>query len=186
MRPPFDPRASERALRREEKLAAGLAPEPWRPAPPAAAATGGTPAWLSWLQVALSTMLAVLFLVTFVRTREQNLEIQRLRQRIRVLEASRSLERSDTQDAQLQAVVGRVQSLEEIVSRRLETSERERQRLEQQMLDLQTRPSVSHIAPAGLPQSAPPSSPRPAGPRLQRGASLPSGVMPLRPPPQLP
>lgn len=145
----------------------------------------GMPAWLSWLQVGLSSMLAVLFLVTFVRTREQNMEIQRLRQRLRVLEASRSLERSDALEAQLTAMVGRVQNLEEILGRRLEASERERQRMEQQLLDLQTRPQLHHSPSAATPGAALP--PPVQGPRLRSGATpIGNGAMPLRPPPTLP
>ncbi|MFN5160473.1 MAG: hypothetical protein ACK5IA_01115 [Cyanobacteriota bacterium] len=40
------------------------------------------PGWLLWLQVAFSTMLLVLFLVTLARSRDQNRTIQRLQQRL--------------------------------------------------------------------------------------------------------
>jgi hypothetical protein len=56
-------------------------------------------------------MLAVLFVVTLVRSREQNLEIQRLRQRVRALESSRSFDRSAAQDEQLRALGQRLQRL---------------------------------------------------------------------------
>jgi len=146
-----------------------------------------TPGWLGWLQVALSAMLAVLFVVMLVRSREQNLEIQRLRQRVRVLESSRNLDRSAAQDEQIRAVAERVQSMEDILARRFEAAERERQRLEQQLLDLYTRPQLGRLRPpSSTPSPALAAPPAPAGPRLQRGAAPFSGSMPLRPPANLP
>lgn len=180
---PLDPRASE-------ELAAGFRRDPdvlgaarLGPPPGAINLPPGTPAWLSWLQVGLSSMLVVLFLVTLVRNREQNLEIQRLRQRVRLLEASRSVDRSEAQDAQLRAMVGRIQTVEDVVARRLEASERERQRLEQQLLELHTRPpQISRTLPAPV-SPAPPST----VPRLRSGAPpIGNAAMPLRPPAGLP
>ncbi|MFM7268672.1 MAG: hypothetical protein ACKOZT_08820 [Cyanobium sp.] len=143
-----------------------------------------TPAWLAWLQVALSAMLAVLFVVMLVRSREQNLEIQRLRQRVRLLESSRSLDRSAAQDEQIRAVTERVQTMEEILARRFEAAERERQRLAQELLNLHTRPPVGRL---GITPAAPQTGPsQPQGPRLQPGAAPFSGTMPLRPPVELP
>lgn len=183
---PLDPRASGElgaGSRRDPDIfrsAAPLGPPPGAITPPP-----GTPAWLSWLQVGLSTMLMVLFLVTLVRNREQNQEIQRLRQRVRLLEASRSVDRSEAQDAQLRAMAGRIQTVEDVVARRLEASERERQRLEQQLLDLHTRPpQMSRTQPSAAPTTA---SPPGSLPRLRSGAPpIGSGVMPLRPPAGLP
>jgi hypothetical protein len=155
------------------------------PLPMGFVAPPGAPPWLSWLQVGLTSMLAVLLAVSLVRSREQSIETQRLRQRIRVLESSRSFDRSAAQDEQIQAVIGRVQTLEEVVSRRLQASERERQRLEQQLLELHTNPRPGRLTPGIAPQGPMP-TPTPS-PRLQ-GSSKPAsvGTMPLRPPPQLP
>lgn len=191
MCPPQDPRASDPAGARSgwEALDGPPARSAGRPVL-AGSAGGGTPAWLGWLQVGMSSMLAVLFVVTLVRSREQNQELQRVRQRLKALESSRSIDRSAAQDEQLRAVVDRLQSLEEQQAQRLQIAERERQRLEQQLLDLNSRPRIAHTAPA--PEAREPS--RPAGPPprlsplpgLQRGAPpMGTGVMPLRPPPEL-
>ena len=91
-------------------------------------------------------MLAVLFVVTLVRSREQNQELQRVRQRLKVLESSRSLDRSAAQDEQLRAMVQRLQTIEEQQAQRLQIAERERQRLAQQLLDLNNRPRIAHTA----------------------------------------
>lgn len=183
MRPPFDPRAFEESAARGTGRGRGLPSDALRSSPGRGGSPViGTPPWLSWLQVGLSSMLAVLFLVMLVRSREQNLELQRLRQRIKLIETSRSLDRGAAQEEKIRAVGERVQTLEEIVSRRLEASERERQRIEQKLLDLHIRPQLGRP-----PGAAPPSLPDQAGPRLQRGAALPGGgVLPLRPPSDLP
>jgi len=129
-------------------------------------------------------MLAVLFLVMLIRSREQNLEMQRLRQRVRVLESTASVDRSAAQNEQLRAMSERVQTVEEILARRLEASERERQRLEQKLLELHTRPQLNRVTP---PPPLPSEPSAPARPRLQRtGAAMGGGVLPLRPPPDLP
>jgi hypothetical protein len=189
MRPPLDPRDSEPAgARRGWEALDGPAARP--ALRPVLAGSAGTPAWLGWLQVGMSSMLAVLFVVTLVRSREQNQELQRVRQRLKVLESSRSLDRSAAQDEQLRAVVQRLQTIEEQQAQRLQIAERERQRLAQQLLDLNNRPRIAHTAPppdasAESTPAAPPPRLSPP-PRLQRGAApIGTGVMPLRPPPEL-
>ncbi len=185
MRPPLDPRAMEENDSPGRPPRALMLPPDRPPLPMGFVAPPGTPPWLSWLQVGLTTMLAVLLAVSLVRSREQSIETQRLRQRIRLLEANRSFDRSAAQDEQIQSVIGRVQTLEEVVSRRLQASERERQRLEQQLLELHTNPRPGRLSPGIAPQvplPAPSASPQP------QGAPKPSAIntMPLRPPQQLP
>ncbi len=186
MRSPFDPRATEQADG-PGRLPRGsmVDPGPRPPMPIGFVAPPGAPPWLTWLQVGLTSMLAVLLAVSLVRSREQSIETQRLRQRIRLLEASRGFDRSAAQDQQIQSVIGRVQTLEDVVSRRLQASERERQRLEQQLLELHTNPRPGRLSPGIAPQVP---MPTPAEtPRLQRASQAPAaGTMPLRPPPQLP
>jgi hypothetical protein len=187
MRSPFDPRATEESDGPGRlPLGSMIGPGPGRPPMPMGfVAPPGAPPWLTWLQVGLTSMLAVLLAVSLVRSREQSIETQRLRQRIRLLEASRSFDRSAAQDQQIQSVIGRVQTLEEVVSRRLQASERERQRLEQQLLELHTNPRPGRLTPGIAPQVL---MPTPAvTPRLQGASQAPAaGTMPLRPPPQLP
>lgn len=196
MRPPLDPRDSEPAGARRgwEALDGPAAPPALRPA---LAGSAGTPAWLGWLQVGMSSMLAVLFVVTLVRSREQNQELQRVRQRLKLLENSRSLDRSVAQDEQLRAVVQRLQTIEEQQAQQLQVAERERQRLAQQLLELNNRPRIAHTDPppdasaeriptAPPPRLSPPPTRLSPPPRLQRGAApIGTGVMPLRPPPEL-
>jgi len=190
MRSPFDLRASEEAgppVGREVGSFRERRPGP-RPGG-AGGGDGGTPAWLGWLQVGLSSMLAVLFVVTLVRSREQNLEIQRLRQRVRALESSRSFDRSAAQDEQLRALGQRLQSMEDLQTKRLDAAERERMRLAQQLLDLQTRPALGTTAVPTTPSVAPPQPTPPRlspAQRLQRLSPPGSGVVPLRPPQELP
>jgi hypothetical protein len=189
MRPPLDPRASEPGGARRGWDAIdgpGARPAP----PPVLAGSAGTPAWLGWLQVGMSSMLAVLFVVTLVRSREQNQELQRVRQRLKALESSRSIDRSAAQDEQLRAVVQRLQTIEEQQAQRLQIAERERLRIEQQLLDLNNRPRIARTAPPpDASEESTPAAPPPRlspSPRFQRGAPpIGTGVMPLRPPPEL-
>ena len=185
MRSPFDPRASQETDRLADRLAGRPLPAGFtRSAPLGAPPEAATPAWLTWLQVGLSALLAVLFVVMLVRSREQNLEIQRLRQRVRVLESKGSLDRSAAQDEQIRAVTERVQTMEDVLTRRFEAAERERQRLAQELLNLHTRPQMGRL---GIPPAAAPTGSSPSqGPRLQPGAAPFSGTMPLRPPVDLP
>jgi membrane protein implicated in regulation of membrane protease activity len=52
------------------------------------------PEWVAWLQVGLSALLAVLFLVMLSKARHQGARIQELQDRIQGLENTRALERT--------------------------------------------------------------------------------------------
>jgi len=140
----------------------------------------GQPVWTGWLQIGLSTMLAVLFLVILSKTQEQNQRLMRLEQRLQGLENSRALDRTSVLEEQQRAMVGRLQTLEG-GAQRLEALERQQEQWRSSLADMQgravRRPQADpDLFPAAPP---PPSSPggRPNPPPSDRGDG---GV--LRPP----
>jgi len=70
------------------------------------------PAWLVWLQLGLSTTLAVLFVVMLVKTRQQGVAIQQLQDKIAGIENSRALDRTTAIEDQLRTTAERLQALE--------------------------------------------------------------------------
>ena len=116
--------------------------------------------WLAWIQLGLSTMLAVLFVVLLARSREQSLEIQQLQGRIQTLENSRNLEQAADQNSQLRVLSQRLQDLETQVGDRIERSESERLRLQQLLSDLRGRQTGAGAAPQQ--DNEPPAPPRPS------------------------
>ncbi len=98
----------------------------------------GPPSWIGWLQIGLSTMLGVLFLVMLAKTREQNQMLQRLEQRVQGLENSRALDRTSVLEEQQRAMVQRLQSLEGEAGR-LEAIEQQQEQWRQAFADLQGR-----------------------------------------------
>ena len=98
----------------------------------------GPPVWTGWLQIGLSTMLAVLFLVILGKTQEQNQRLMRLEQRLQGLENSRALDRTSVLEEQQRAMVGRLQTLES-GAQRLEALERQQQQWRSALADMQGR-----------------------------------------------
>jgi len=115
--------------------------------------------WLAWLQLGLSTMLAVLFLVILARSRDQNLELRQLKIRIATLESSRTLEKAADQNSQLRILTQRLQDLETQVGERIERSENERMRVQQLLSDLRGRMPAAASAPQE--DATDPAMPRP-------------------------
>ena len=72
------------------------------------------PAWLVWLQLGLSTTLAVLFVVMLVKTRQQSVAIQQLQDKIAGIENSRALDRTTAIEDQLRTTAERLQALERL------------------------------------------------------------------------
>ena len=91
--------------------------------------------WASWLQIALSTAMVVLFAVTLLNSRRQSRSIRVLVQRIQRLENSRALDRTAAVEEQLRAMVSRLQSLEARQSR-IDDAGALPQRFDQELLDL--------------------------------------------------
>jgi TolA-binding protein len=98
----------------------------------------GPPVWTGWLQISLSTMLAVLFLVILSKTQEQNQRLMRLEQRLQGLENSRALDRTSVLEEQQRAMVGRLQTLES-GAQRLEALERQQEQWRSALADMQGR-----------------------------------------------
>lgn len=145
------------------------------------------PGWMPWLQLGLTTMLAVLFVVTLLRARELSLGLGKMEQRLRALESRQALDRSTVLEQQLRSMLERLQALEG-KAERLHALEGDRQRLEQELNELRSRTS-GRPAPEGAPP-APPLPPLPAAPTTtapQRPVTHPpptGGSPVIRPPTQ--
>ncbi|MDM7953571.1 MAG: hypothetical protein QUV07_10215 [Cyanobium sp. CZS 25K] len=98
----------------------------------------GPPVWTGLLQIGLSSMLAVLFLVILAKTREQNQLLLRLEQRLQGLENSRALDRTSVLEEQQRAMVGRLQTLE-AAAQRLEALEQQQEQWRSALADMQGR-----------------------------------------------
>jgi hypothetical protein len=72
------------------------------------------PTWLFWLQLGLSTTLAVLFVVMVVKTRQQSASIRQLQDKVAGIENSRALDRTTAIEDQLRTTAERLQSLERL------------------------------------------------------------------------
>jgi TolA-binding protein len=70
------------------------------------------PEWVAWLQLGLTVLLAVLFLATLAKARQQGARIQELQARLEGLENSRALEQTTGLEEQLRATVERLQAVE--------------------------------------------------------------------------
>lgn len=125
------------------------------------------PAWLAWLQLSLTSMMVVLFVVLLGQSREQNRMVQRLQQRVQGLENSRALDRTTVLEEQLRSMLERLQSLERRAAE-LGAAQQRQLGLEDQIRQqlLQRRP------------------PRPA--EVEEAEPKPPPGQPLPPPPQEP
>ena len=70
------------------------------------------PTWLFWLQLGLSTTLAVLFVVTLVKTRQQSIAIRELQDKVAGMENRNALDRTTAIEDQLRSTSERLQALE--------------------------------------------------------------------------
>jgi TolA-binding protein len=140
------------------------------------------PGWLLWLQVAFSTMLLVLFLVTLARSRDQNRTIQRLQQRLEVLENSRALDPTPALSEQLRSTVERLQTLEKQEGSRREAMDQEREQLQEDLRKLR-QAAMQPSAPSGASSDAGAGarSGAPGAPEA-RSSSPPSLMRPFLPP----
>jgi hypothetical protein len=120
----------------------------------------GLPPWTGWLQIGLSTMLGVLFLVMLAKTREQNQLLRRLEQRVQGLENSRALDRTSVLEEQQRAMVERLQKLE-TGSMRLEAIEQQQEQWRQGLSELGGRAVRRPEPPRDL-LPAPPARPAPS------------------------
>jgi biopolymer transport protein ExbB/TolQ len=118
------------------------------------------PGWLAWLQLSLSSMLVVLFLVLLSQSREQNRQLQRLEQRVQGLENSRALDRTTALEGQLRAMLVRLQSLERqgtsLAAAQQRLLEVEQQLREQVLQRRPARPALIEEPPAREPPGPPP------------------------------
>ncbi len=145
------------------------------------------PGWLPWLQLAFSTMLGVLFVVTLIRARDLSQGLRQLDQRLRVLEGRQSIESSRVLEDQLQSMVDRLQKLEQQATE-LGGIREEKERIERELSELRDRSGSGSALPPALPPSE---APRALPDRLPappaRGGAGPARLEPppvLRPPAQ--
>lgn len=107
--------------------------------------------WPALIQIGLSTMLLVLFVVVIGRSREQQQELVRLQQRLQSLERARTLEQAASAEGQVRAFADRLQALESQMAERQQQSEAERLRLQRLITELGSR-SYSSSSTAPRPQ----------------------------------
>lgn len=123
------------------------------------------PGWMPWLQLGLTTMLAVLFVVTLLRARDLSLALGKMEQRLGAIESRQALDRSTALEQQLRSMLDRLQALEG-KAERLDALENERERLEQELGELRSRTSGRPAAeePSTTPGPSSPLPPVPAAP----------------------
>lgn len=123
------------------------------------------PAWLVWLQLSLTTMLLVLFVVLVAQSRGQNRSMQNLQQRLQSLENSRALERTAALEQQLRAMLTRLQTLERQEAELAAARQRQRdleEQLHQQQALLRRPPRQAPLleeTPREVPAPPPPAAP---------------------------
>jgi hypothetical protein len=131
------------------------------------------PEWLPWLQLGISAMLVVLFVMVLIKGREQNEKLETLKARVQGLENSRALDRAPALEEQMRSLTGRLQNLETGESR-VEILGDQLQRLEAELLELQER--IGTGSTRTLPPVIPGRNPSPSSP-----GPPPPGGEPLRP-----
>jgi hypothetical protein len=72
------------------------------------------PGWLFWLQLGLTTTVAVLFLVMLVKARQQSAELRTLQDKVAGIENSRALDRTTAIEDQLRSTADRLQAVERL------------------------------------------------------------------------
>jgi TolA-binding protein len=145
------------------------------------------PGWLPWLQLGLTTMLGVLFVVTLLRARDLSLDLQQMERRLQSVESRQALDRSTVLEQQLRSMLERLQALEG-KAERLNALEGERERLEQELTDLRSRtsgrPSAQDASPAPGPPPTPPSGSAPPLRPVPSPGPTGGGSSVIRPPAQ--
>jgi TolA-binding protein len=128
------------------------------------------PDWLPWLQLGITTMLAVLFLVMLAKGREQNHRLRELEQQVQGLENSRALDRTPAMEQQLRSMLQRLQKLE-AQGVRLEAMVGRQEQLERELLELRSRAAPLPLPPAASeatrPSPSAPSAPRRSPPPVR-------------------
>lgn len=120
------------------------------------------PDWLPWLQIGVSTLLAVLFVMLLIKSRDQNQRLQQLETRLQGVENSRSLDRTAALEQQLRTLAERMQGLEG-QREELESTRRERDEMRSELQQLrQATPPPGQSPTAGMPPAALPEPPGPS------------------------
>ncbi len=136
----------------------------------------GQPLWLAWLQLSISSMLVVLFLVMLAKVREQAVTIGELEQKVRTIENGRSQDRTTAMEQQLESMIQRLQSVEQVGAQLREVNQQQ-QALKQDLQQLRSSPNPILDNPGRLPGQAT----KPARPSSLPAAPRPSATV-LRPP----
>ncbi|QVL52154.1 MAG: hypothetical protein KFB97_11855 [Cyanobium sp. M30B3] len=131
---------------------------------------------MAWFQVALSALLAILFLVMVSKARHQGVRLQELQDRVQGLENTRALERTTGLEEQLRTTVERLQEVERSTAR-IQVLSADNEALRAELSQL--RRSTSARPDAAPAQERPAVSPSQA----ESGSAVPSPAAPLQPPP---
>jgi TolA-binding protein len=142
---------------------------------------------MPWLQLGLTSMLGVLFVVTLLGARDLSLSLGQMEQRLRALESRQALDKSTVLEQQLLSMLERLQALEG-KAERLNALEGERERLEQELSELRSRTSGPSSAEEASPPRGPSSTPPPGTAAPLRPVPSPAptggGSTVIRPPAQ--
>lgn len=126
---------------------------------------GESPVWLPWLQLGATTLLAVLFVMLLIKSRDQNQRLQQLDVRLQGIENNRSLDRSAALEQQIRTLAERMRSLEG-QRQELEATRRERDEMRSELRQLRATTPVRPPSTIGSPPVPPPPLPGSAAPVL--------------------
>lgn len=128
------------------------------------------PPWLPWLQLGLSSMMVVLFLVLLHGLQEQGRSLRQLDQRLQGLENNRALDRTTALEQQLRAAVERLRRLEEEQAQSRQEL-LDRRQLEQELQDLRRRAATPSLPRSTAPLPLQPLTPPQGAPAAGRPAA---------------
>ena len=131
------------------------------------------PDWVTWLQVGLSALLAVLVLVMLSKVRHQGVRLQELQDRVQGLENSRALERTTGLEQQLRSTVERLQAVERATAR-IDVLSADNQALRAELSQLRRSAPLPRAQAPAAPSATPaPVQPEPSKPDQPMAAPAP-------------
>ena len=141
----------------------------------------GLPDWLSWIQVGLTAMLVVLFLVLMARGRDQRGELRALEARLEGMENRRTFEEEPILEKQMRSIIQRLEQMER-EGGRLKVLGQQQKQLQQEILEL--RGLMRGTRSSDLPEAPVPKRAEPNAPLSPSQLPRIPGPRPLRPPAQ--
>lgn len=123
------------------------------------------PIWLPWLQIGATSLLAVLFVMLLIKSRDQNQRLQQMELRLQGIENNRSLDRSAVLEQQIRTLAERMRGLEG-QRQELESTRRERDEMRSELQQLRAATPVRPPSSVGSPPVPPPPVPGAGAPVL--------------------